>query len=170
MRPVFAVLSAVLLLSSTVTASATSQNSGPAAFLFMWEVTLNEGEMQMLEEDREIEVGVQVDVDYHEYNADGTQGAYLGSESSSETTTVRFGDLQDVSVDYGQWAAGTAGAVVGQSVGEAVGSRVAAAAANSASGVSALNPAYQVGNATSAVAEFGNGLLGKLVGAVGGAV
>jgi hypothetical protein len=149
-----------------------SSGRGPGLCWFMMEARLDSGELQpdmLFWENRSYTVEVDVSVEFHYQNDDGSRGEFIGSTNEGTSRqTIPFSQADNHASDLGERLAYTASGMAGQEVGYQVSQRVVNAARTAASQANPLQPSFQWGNWIADTAAAGRNFLGRLVGAAGG--
>jgi hypothetical protein len=149
---------------------------GPAVYWFMQEVKLEAPEIAQPDnmfwiDTRPFNVDVNVSVDFHYKNDDGSQGEFLGTTTEGTShQIVRFGDVGDHANELGDRLGYAAAGLAGQEVGYQLSQRAADAARTAASQANPLSPSHQWGNWFADMASSGRNFLGRTVGALGGII
>jgi hypothetical protein len=170
---VAAVVGFMIVFAARAAASTTeSSGRGPGLCWFLMEARLSPDEPQpdmLFYENRPYTVEVNVSVDFHYQNDDGSRGEYIGSTNDgSSVQTISYGQASNHASDIEQRLAYTASGLAGQEVGYQVSQRVANAARAAAAQANPLQPSAQWGSWLEGVASVGRNFFGRLIGAAGG--
>jgi hypothetical protein len=163
----------MLIFAARAAASGGESGRGPGLCWFLMEARLDapdQAQPDMLYwESRPYTVEVNVSIDFHYQNDDGSRGEYIGSTNEGTSIqTIPFGEASGHASDLGERLAYTASGLAGQEVGYQVSQRVADAARTAAAHANPLNPSAQWGSWLGDAASAGRNFLGRLIGAAGG--